>query len=96
MADVTEIHHGTELMESINEISHSDADVNGPATNKALPKETLTPITSNSSFIFHKENYPKPRLTLLDAELSNELGQQLNDLLEEFSDIISKTPQTLV
>ena len=34
--------------------------------------------------------YPKPRITLLDAELSNESRQQLNDLLEQFSDIMSK------
>ena len=90
VADVIETHHGTEPTESINEINDVDTEVNGPATNEALPKETLTPIPPNSSFLFHKDFYPKPRITLLDAELSNESRQQLNDLLEEFSDIISK------
>ena len=90
MADVTEIHHGTKLMESINEINDIDTEVNRPATNKALPKETLNLILSKSSFMFHKVFYPKLRITLLDTELSNESRQQLNDLLEEFSDILSK------
>ena len=91
MADVTEIHHGTELTESINEINDvgTEIKVNQPPT-KSLPKETLTPFPPNSSFMFHKDFYPKPRITLLDAELSNESRQQLNDLLEEFSDIMSK------
>ena len=40
--------------------------------------------------MIHKDFYPKPRIMLLDAELSNESRQQLNDLLEEFSDIMSK------
>ena len=33
VADVTEIHHGTELTESINEMNDVDTEVNGPATN---------------------------------------------------------------
>ena len=37
------------------------------------------------------KTFPKPRITLLDAELSNESKQQLNDLLEEVSDSMSKT-----
>ena len=69
-ADVTEIHHGAELMETINDINDVDAEVNRPATNEGLPKETLTPIPSNSSFLFHKDFYPKPRIMLLDVELS--------------------------
>ena len=40
--------------------------------------------------MFHKDFHPKPRITLLDAELPNDSRQQLNDLLEEFSDIMSK------
>ena len=44
----------------------------------------------------HKNFYLKPRIILFDVELSNESKQQLNDLLEEFSDIMSETPQTLV
>ena len=40
--------------------------------------------------MFHKDFYPKPKITFLDAELSNESKQQLDDLLEEFSDIMSK------
>ena len=48
MADVTEIHHGTEPTELINEVNDIDAELNGPAINEALPKGTLTPIPSNS------------------------------------------------
>ena len=36
-------------------------------------------------------NYPKPRITMLDAELSPETQQQLKALLQEFSDIMSKS-----
>ena len=90
VADVTEIYHSTELMGSINGINDIDAKVNRLATKEALPKETLTPVPSNSSFMFHKGFYPKPRITLLDAELSNESRQQLNDILEEISDIMLK------
>ena len=61
-----------------------------------VPEETFTLIPPKSSFIFHEDFYPKPRITLLDAELSNEPKQQLNGLLEEFSDIMSKAPQTSV
>ena len=32
---------------------------------------------------------------LLDAELSNESKQQLNDFIEEFSDIMSKNPMDI-
>ena len=90
MADVTEIHYSTELMESINEINDVGTEINESATNKSSPKETLTPIPQNSSFMFHKDFYPKPRIALLDVELSNDSRQQLNDLLEESSDIMSK------
>ena len=48
------------------------------------------PIPENSAFMFHKDFYLKPRITLLDAELSPETLQQLETLLEEFSDIMSK------
>ena len=40
--------------------------------------------------MFQKDFYAKPRITLLDAELSNESKHQWNNLLEEFSDIMSK------
>ena len=40
--------------------------------------------------MFHKDFYLKPRMMLLDMELSNESQQQVNDLLEGFSDIMSK------
>ena len=89
VADLTEIHHSTELTESINEINAVNVEMNESATNEVAPKETLTLITPISSFMFHKNFYPKPRITLSDAELSNESKQQLNDLLEEFSDIMS-------
>ena len=87
MAEVTEIHRGTKLMESVNEINDVGAEINESATNKSLPKEMIPP---NPSFTFHKDFYPKPTIMLLDAELSNEARQQLNDLLEKFSDIMSR------
>ena len=64
--------------------------MNESAINKAAPKETLTPIPLGSSFMFHKDFYPKPRIMLFDAVLSNESKQQLNEPLEELSDIMSK------
>ena len=91
VADVTEIHHNTEPKGSINEINDVNIEMNESATNKVVPKETLTLIPLNSSFMFHKDYYPKPRIMLLDAELTNESKPHLNDLLEEFSDIMSKT-----
>ena len=42
-----------------------------------------------------KDFYPKPRIMLLDAELSNESRQQLNDLLEECSGIMSKNSRDI-
>ena len=39
--------------------------------------------------MFHKDFYLKPRITLLDTELTPE--QKLETLLEEFSDIMSKS-----
>ena len=41
--------------------------------------------------MFHGDFYLKPRITLLDAEFSPETQQQLEALLEEFSDIMSKS-----
>ena len=64
--------------------------MNDSAINKVAPKKTLTLIPQNSSFMFHKDFYRKPRIILLDAELSNESKQKLNNLLKEFSDIMSK------
>ena len=52
--------------------------------------EKPTSIPENSAFMFHRDFYLKPRLTLLDAELSPKTQQQLETLLEEFSDIMSK------
>ena len=53
--------------------------------------EKLTPIPEDSAFMFHGDFHPKPRITLLDGELSPETQQQLKPLLEEFSDIMSKS-----
>ena len=64
--------------------------MNESAPTETAPKETLTPIPPNSPVMFHKDFYPKPGITLLHAELSNESKPLLNDLLEEFSDIMSK------
>ena len=79
-ADVTKIHHNTELTESINDINDVNIEMNESTINKATLKETLTLIPPNSSFMFHKDFCPKPRIRLLDTELSNESKQQLNDL----------------
>ena len=55
VADVTEIHHGTELTESVNEINDVGTEINKSATNKSFPKDTLTLIPLNSSIMFHKD-----------------------------------------
>ena len=96
VADVTEFHHNTEPAESINEINDANIEMNESVTNEVVPKETLTPIPQDSSFMYQKDFYSKPGIMLLDVELSHESKQQLNDLLEEFSDIMSKTLQTSV
>ena len=62
VADVTEIHHGTELTESVNEINDVGAEINESATNRSLPKEILTPIPLSSSFVFHIDFYPNLEL----------------------------------
>ena len=54
-ADVTEIHYNTELTESINEVNDISNEMNEPAINKVAPKETLTLIPPNSSFMFQKD-----------------------------------------
>ena len=41
--------------------------------------------------MFHKNFYLKPRITLLDAELSPKTQQQLEALLQKFSDKMSKS-----
>ena len=53
--------------------------------------DKLVPILENSAFMFHKDFYLKPKITLLDAELSPKFQQQLEALLKEFSDIMSKS-----
>ena len=53
--------------------------------------EKLALIPENSAFMFHNNFYLKPRITLLDKELSSETQQQLETLLKEFSDIMSKS-----
>ena len=57
-ADGTKIHHNTELTESINEVNDGTIEMNESAINKVAPRETVTPIPSNSSFMFHKDFYP--------------------------------------
>ena len=54
VADVTEIHHNTDPIESVNEIKDVDIEMNESATNEVAAKETLNPIPLNSSFMFHK------------------------------------------
>ena len=65
VADVTEMHQGTEPMQSINEINDICAEINESPTKKSLSKEALALIPLNSPFMFHKDFYPKPRIKLL-------------------------------
>ena len=95
VANVTEVHHNAELIELINGVNDVDTEMKEAAICKVVPKETLTSIPQNSSFMFHKDFYPKPRNMFLDAELSNESSQKLHDLLEEFSDIMSKNSKNI-
>ena len=53
--------------------------------------KNLAPIQENLAFMFHRDFYPKPRFTLLNAVLSPKFQKQLETLLEDFSDIMSKT-----
>ena len=77
VADITKIYHNKKPADSINEINDINVKMNESVTNKSVSNETLTPIPPNSSFLFHK-----PRIMLLDMELSNKYKQQLTDLLE--------------
>ena len=61
------MHHNTELTVSINEVNDSNSEMNESAINKVSPKETPTQIPPISSFMFHKDFYPKPRIMLLDV-----------------------------
>ena len=53
--------------------------------------ENLAPKPENLAFMLHRDFYLKPRITLLDAELSLKTQQQLKTLLDEFSDIMAKS-----
>ena len=83
------------LIEAINEVNDGDVETKESAVSKVVAKETLTPIPQNSLFVFYKDFYPTPRITLLDAELSNESKHQLNNLLGEFSDVMSKNSKNI-
>ena len=73
VADIPEIHHNAEPIELINEVNNVDIEMKESAIRKMVAKETPTPIPQISPFMFHTDFYPKPRITLLDAELSNEV-----------------------
>ena len=79
VADVTEVHYNAEMIELVNEVQDIDIEMKEPAISEVVPKKILTLIPQNSSFMFIKDFYPKPRITLLDAGLSNECKQQLNE-----------------
>ena len=96
VADVTEVHHDAELTESIKEVNDIDIEMKESAISEVVPKEALTLIPQNALFMFHEDFYPKPKIMLLDTELSNESKQQFNNLLEEFLISCPKTQGTLV
>ena len=58
VADVTGVHHDTEPIELINEVNDVDIKMKESAISKVVPKETLTLIPQNSSFMFHKDFSP--------------------------------------
>ena len=60
--------------QSINDINDVDVETKESAISKVVPKETLTLIPQKLIDMFHKDFYPKPRITLLDAELSTNLN----------------------
>ena len=92
---VTEVCYYVKLTESINEVNWVDLETKESAISKVVLKETLTPIPLNPSLMFHKDFNPKPRITLLDTDLSNKSKHQVNDPLEVFSDIMSKNSKDI-
>ena len=72
VAHITEIHCDAKPAESVNEVNDIDVETKESAISEAVPKETLTPIPQNSSFMFHKDFYPQTRIMVLDTDLSDE------------------------
>ena len=95
VVSITDAYHDAELIELINEVNNIDIEMKESAIRKVAPNDTLTLIPQNSSLMSHKDFYPKLRITLLDAQLLNELIWQLYDCLEDFSDIMSKSSEDI-
>ena len=90
--DTVNMVHKEDMVDTKREIlENSSQEITLDSNRENCPDNTekLAPIPENLAFMFHKDFYPKPRITLLDAELSPKTQQQLETLLEEF-DIMSK------
>ena len=91
---VNTINKEEEMVDTKGETVENSSQVISSYSNKENSHngtEKLAPIPKNLAFMFYKDYYPKLRITLLDVELSTETQQQLETLVKEFSDIMSKS-----
>ena len=54
------MNHDVEPTESVNGVNDIDIEIKESAIREMVPKETLTLIPQNSSFMSHKVFYPNP------------------------------------
>ena len=47
-------------------------------------------MSEKSAFTFHHNFYPNPKVDMQDADITQEIGQQLWDLQQKYEHIISK------
>ena len=55
-----------------------------------ISHEKLPPIPKTSAFMFHHNFYPKPKMDLKYADISEETRQKLQTLQKNYDDIVSK------
>ena len=51
--------------------------------------EKLLPVPEKSAFMLHHNFYPKPKIDLKDAEISQETRQKLLTLQQNYENIVS-------
>ena len=96
--DTVNMVHNKDMVDTKREIfenSSQEIPLDSGKENFHNNTKKLTPIPENSAFMLHKDFNPKPRMTLLDVELSPKTHQQLETLLQEFSDIMSKSSSAI-
>ena len=55
-----------------------------------ISQDKLPPIPEKSAFMFHHNFYPKPKIDLKDAKISDETQHKLQILKQDYDDIVSQ------